>query len=83
MFEILQLIAGDAILHIIHLHNIISDVNKIQEGIGDKLGGFFQWTSTCIAGLIIALVYGWKLALVCLSFSPVIAVCGAVMMKVS
>jgi ATP-binding cassette subfamily B (MDR/TAP) protein 1 len=59
-----------------------SDVNKIQEGIGDKMGAFFQWMATFIAGLIIALVRGWKLALVCLSLSPVIALCGGTMMKV-
>lgn len=65
------------------ISHIFSDVSKIQEGIGDKLGAFCQWMSTCVSGIIIAFVYGWKLSLVCLSFSPVIAVCGAVMMKVS
>jgi len=59
-----------------------SDANKIQEGIGDKLGTLLQNMSTCVIGLIIALVRGWKLALVCLSVSPVIAVCGSIVMKV-
>jgi ABC-type multidrug transport system fused ATPase/permease subunit len=56
------------------------DVNKIQEGIGDKVGGFFQWIATAISGIIIALVKGWKLALVLFAFTPIIAICGAVMM---
>lgn len=60
-----------------------SDVNKIQEGVGDKMGAALQWMSTCISGLIIAFVRTWKLTLVCLSFSPIIAICGGITMKVS
>ena len=59
-----------------------SDVNKIHEGLGDKIGAGLQWMSCCIAGLIIALVRGWKLALVSLSLSPLIAFFGGIMMKV-
>jgi ABC-type bacteriocin/lantibiotic exporter with double-glycine peptidase domain len=61
----------------------VSDVNKIQEGVGDKMGAALQWVSTCVAGLIIAFVRSWKLTLVCLSFSPLIAISGGITMKVS
>lgn len=39
--------------------------------------------ATFIVGIIIALVKGWKLALVILSTTPLLAGCGAVMMIVS
>ena len=53
-----------------------SDVNKIQEGIGDKIGTFFQWTCAFLAGVIIGFVYGWLLTLVILAVSPLLAICG-------
>ena len=59
------------------------DVNKIREGIGDKIAGFLMWSSTCISGIIIGLVYGWKLALVTIALSPLLIVCGGVMTYVS
>jgi hypothetical protein len=62
---------------------LVSDVNKIQEGIGDKIGNFFQWFSSFVAGIIIGLVYGWKLALVILSVSPLLMACGGFMTYVS
>jgi len=61
---------------------ITDDINKIEEGIGDKIGAFLQWMSTFVCGFIIAFIHGWKLALVILSVVPVISLLGAVMMKV-
>jgi len=55
------------------------DVNKIQEGIGDKIGNFFQWFATFICGIIIGLVKGWKLALVIFAVSPLLVICGGFM----
>ena len=59
-----------------------SDVNKIQDGIGDKIGNFFQWFSCSIVGFIIGFVYGWKLTLVVMAFAPLLAISGGLMMKV-
>ena len=59
-----------------------SDVNKIQEGIGEKMCLFFQWFSTFLTGFIVGFFYGWKLTLVILSVSPLLAISGAVMGKV-
>ncbi|KAK2154279.1 hypothetical protein LSH36_272g05058 [Paralvinella palmiformis] len=58
------------------------DVAKLVAGIGDKMGLFFQYTSTFVTGIIIAFVYSWKLALVMTSVSPLIAMAGMVMAKV-
>ncbi|ELK12571.1 ATP-binding cassette sub-family B member 5 [Pteropus alecto] len=48
------------------------DINKINDGIGDKIALFFQNMSTFSIGLAIGLVKGWKLTLVTLSTSPLI-----------
>jgi ABC-type multidrug transport system fused ATPase/permease subunit len=55
---------------------IDDDVGKVQEAIGDKLGNFIQFISMFVAGMIIAFVYGWKLALVILSVTPLLAFVG-------
>ncbi|XP_062600445.1 ATP-dependent translocase ABCB1-like isoform X1 [Saccostrea cucullata] len=57
------------------------DVNKIQTGIGDKMGIFFQWFSSFLTGVIIGFVYGWKLTLVILAFSPLIVIAALIQDK--
>ncbi|XP_021367207.1 multidrug resistance protein 1-like isoform X1 [Mizuhopecten yessoensis] len=57
------------------------DINKIHEGIGDKLGTFWQWFSGFLAGFVIGFYYGWKLTLVILAISPLLAATGFVMSK--
>jgi ABC-type multidrug transport system fused ATPase/permease subunit len=59
-----------------------SDVDKILAGIGNKVALFLQMFSAFIAGFAIAFVYGWKLALVILAVSPILAISGAIMAKV-
>lgn len=46
------------------------DLLKIQEGIGDKVTIFLFFLSIFISGIILALIYGWELALVCLISLP-------------
>ena len=60
-----------------------SDVNKVVEGIGDKIGNFFQWFSCFLAGIVIGFAYGWKLTLVILAFGPILVICGGWMTMVS
>ena len=60
-----------------------SDVTKIEEGIGDKIGNFFQWFSTFVSGIVIGFTYGWKLCLVILATSPLLVVSGGVFTKVT
>ncbi|XP_004702768.1 ATP-binding cassette sub-family B member 5 [Echinops telfairi] len=54
------------------------DINKINDGIGDKFVLLFQNISTFSIGLTIGLVKGWKLALVTLSTAPLIMASAAV-----
>ena len=58
---------------------VLSDVDKIQEGTGDKLALLFQYVSVILAGLIVGFIYGWKLTLVMLAVSPLIIISGAIM----
>uniref|UniRef100_A0A8C3XY64 ATP-binding cassette sub-family B member 5 n=1 Tax=Catharus ustulatus TaxID=91951 RepID=A0A8C3XY64_CATUS len=56
---------------------LTDDINTIREGIGDKISIFLQFFSTFVSGLIIGFIYGWKLALVVLSVSPLLAASAA------
>ena len=51
-----------------------SDFKKISDGMRDKFHLLLQRVSTFVTGLIVALVYGWRLTLVVLSLSPLILV---------
>ncbi|WAQ94713.1 MDR1-like protein [Mya arenaria] len=42
---------------------LTNDISKIHDGIGDKIGVFFQWMSAFVAGFTVGFVYGWKLTL--------------------
>jgi ATP-binding cassette subfamily B (MDR/TAP) protein 1 len=63
-------------------NNSFSDINKIKEGIGDKLANFFQWFTTFMTGITIGFVNGWLLTLVILAVSPLLVICAALMTKV-
>ncbi|KAL4646916.1 multidrug resistance protein 1-like isoform X1 [Arapaima gigas] len=60
---------------------LTDDINTIHDGLGDKICIFVQLFCTFIAGLVIGLVKGWKLTLVILSVSPLIAGSAAVWSK--
>lgn len=60
-----------------------SDVYKIQEGIGDKVGLLIQAYTTFITSFVIGFVQGWKLTLVILAVSPLLGVSAAFFGKVS
>ncbi|XP_038244655.1 ATP-dependent translocase ABCB1-like isoform X2 [Dermochelys coriacea] len=57
---------------------LTDDINTIYEGIGDKICIFVQLFATFLTGIVIGFIYGWKLTLVILSVSPLIAVSIAV-----
>lgn len=59
-----------------------SDVSKINEGIGDKVGIFFQSIATFFTGFIVGFTRGWKLTLVILAISPVLGLSAAMWAKV-
>lgn len=66
----------------IFLFYVISDVDQIEKGIGDKLALFFQYVAAFFAGFIVGFIYGWKLTLVIISISPLLAISGGFMAKV-
>ncbi|XP_074038788.1 ATP-dependent translocase ABCB1 isoform X2 [Leptinotarsa decemlineata] len=47
------------------------NIARIEEGIGEKIGVFLYFESSFVAGIIMALVKGWKLALVCMVSLPI------------
>ena len=59
-----------------------SDVDKIHDGIGDKIGLFIQWIATFIGGFVVAFIEGWELTLLLLSFAPFLVIAGVMMSKV-
>ncbi|MEJ1280727.1 ATP binding cassette subfamily B member 1 [Cricetulus griseus] len=59
-----------------------SDVSKINEGIGDKIGMFFQAMATFFGGFIIGFTRGWKLTLVILAISPVLGLSAGIWAKI-
>lgn len=59
-----------------------SDVHRIQEGISDKVGLLIQASSTFIVSFAIGFTTGWKLTLVILAVSPLLAIAGALYNKV-
>ncbi|CAN9514222.1 unnamed protein product [Ophioblennius macclurei] len=61
---------------------LTDDVYKIQEGIGDKVGMLIQGFTTFISSFIIGFIKGWKLTLVILAVSPVLAISAAIFSKV-
>ncbi|KAM5255812.1 ATP-dependent translocase ABCB1 [Ctenodactylus gundi] len=61
---------------------LTDDVSKINEGIGDKIGMFFQSMATFLAGFIIGFTRGWKLTLVILAISPVLGLSAGIWAKI-
>lgn len=59
-------------------HIVISDINLIQGGIGDKLATSTQYLTTFVVGVIVGFVYGWKLTLLVLGVTPVLLIAGAI-----
>ena len=48
-----------------------SDVVKLEDGIGEKLSTFLFYQASFFSSIIMALIKGWKLALLCLISFPV------------
>ncbi|CAH1967884.1 unnamed protein product [Acanthoscelides obtectus] len=49
---------------------ITQNISKIEDGIGEKIGIFIFFEATFVSGIVMALVNGWKLALVCMVSLP-------------
>ncbi|KAL5491961.1 hypothetical protein EMCRGX_G017341 [Ephydatia muelleri] len=56
---------------------INDDLDKIHDGIGDKVSLLIQWIATLFGGLVIAFASSWKVSLLVLAFVPILAICGS------
>ncbi|XP_066999280.2 multidrug resistance protein homolog 49 isoform X2 [Anabrus simplex] len=61
---------------------LTEDLDKLQDGIGEKLAMFMYLLVSFIASVIMSFLHGWKLTLVVLSCAPVIIIATAVVAKV-
>eukprot|EP00731_Ephydatia_muelleri_P002337 Em0001g2337a len=59
------------------------DLDKIHDGIGEKLSLFIQWMATFFGGIVISFVRSWKVALLLLAFIPVLALCASLFAKLA
>lgn len=55
----------------------------MNDGIGHKIGSFIQAVTMFFAGFAMGFAYGWKLTLVILAITPLLAISGAILGKVS
>ncbi|XP_069769956.1 ATP-dependent translocase ABCB1-like isoform X2 [Narcine bancroftii] len=62
---------------------LTADINKINEGIGDKIGLLFQYLATFVGGIIVGFAKGWKLTLVILAASPLLALSAVLWSKLT
>ena len=58
-------------------------MDKIHDGIGDKVGLLIQWLATFVGGFVVAFTSEWRLTLFLLAFAPLLAIAGFMMAKVS
>ncbi|KAK7047498.1 tRNA N6-adenosine threonylcarbamoyltransferase, partial [Halocaridina rubra] len=61
---------------------VTEDLNKLQEGIGEKVGMFIFFMTIFLASLINAFVHGWELTLIILSVFPVLGISTGLIAKV-
>ncbi|WAR14100.1 MDR1-like protein [Mya arenaria] len=60
---------------------LADDLERVREGMGDKVSFTLQFLAQFLAGYVIGFIKGWKLALVLLSLSPLLVVSSAFMGK--
>lgn len=63
-------------------NRLIEDLDKIKDGINEKVPDFISLCARMIGGVIYALITGWKLTLVFLSVSPFIIILFNITVKV-
>jgi ABC-type bacteriocin/lantibiotic exporter with double-glycine peptidase domain len=64
-------------------HSFNRDLKRFEDGISEKLGFAIYYSSGSVVNLILAFIFGWKLALVVLAFAPLLAISTGIMTKVS
>jgi ATP-binding cassette, subfamily B (MDR/TAP), member 1 len=64
------------------LSGINEDCAAVQNAISQKVGNAIHNLTTVVAALTLAIIRGWKLALVMIALMPLIAVAGGILAKV-
>ncbi|XP_076821326.1 phosphatidylcholine translocator ABCB4-like isoform X2 [Clavelina lepadiformis] len=59
------------------------DITTLKKGIGEKLSLIILYVSLSTSGLIVALVFAWKVSLVALAMTPVVMISAALLYKVN
>lgn len=77
-----NIIKHDWFVQYTHVLPHCSDMEKILNGIGDKLALFVQWIGVFLGGFVVAFVTEWRLTLLLVAFTPFLAFSGAVSAKV-
>ncbi|XP_064091932.1 ATP-dependent translocase ABCB1-like isoform X2 [Macrobrachium nipponense] len=60
---------------------VTEDLNKLQEGIGEKIGMFTFFMSTFLICIVNAFVHGWLLTLIIISVFPVLGISTGIIAK--
>ncbi|VDK45580.1 unnamed protein product [Anisakis simplex] len=60
-----------------------SDLERVREGVGDKLSLMIQLVCAFIAGFVVGFVYEWRMTLVMTAFAPLSALTGAWMSRMA
>lgn len=60
-----------------------SDLEKVANGIGDKVAFIFQALGSFVGGIVIGFVYVWQLALLIIGCAPIVMILGGIVQKVS
>lgn len=63
--------------------NNCRDIEKIRDGISEKVSHFLFMIMGFVMCVIMSFIYGWKLALVVISYVPIIMITNTVIGKVS
>lgn len=62
---------------------IFRDIEKIRDGISEKVSFFLLQLMSVFISLAVALYYGWKLTMVVISYVPVALITNSIIEKVS
>ncbi|XP_067934483.1 ATP-dependent translocase ABCB1-like [Watersipora subatra] len=54
--------------------HLVGDVDRLNDGFGDKMGTFIQWVCTFLGGVALGFSVSWKLMLVVLAGCPVLII---------
>lgn len=60
-----------------------SNIERIREGLGDKLGLLIRGVAMLVGALIVAFIYEWRIAFIMLGVTPSTCVCMSIMARVS